>query len=308
MKRRMLAAMAAGAMGITLSLAVVPSVAGATARGPHQARIADNVGKKKIKKFSQTFEENTKGWCNLVASPPNAPCDGAPGDYGTIARVRGGSSAAPYGTGIAPAGGSWYASVDGTGDGATGCPTYPAEDESCTGPYTSYGNPNGNYDTFPSNGFTTSLDIYLDTSWAASNPGNEFEWDTALNTSTGGFLEDFIFTAETQNSPNGFVIGIGANTTNDPGSGSGSLGNYTPATVTTSGWYEFIHHFYKYNLSGDLGVEMEIVNATTHAVVADWTADTGYKTSQAGGPLYGWFPNENIPGLPIDNLSIEAGT
>jgi hypothetical protein len=232
---------------------------------------------------------------------------------------------APYATGINAESGSWYASVNGTGISATGCPTYafPAGDESCTGPYTTWSNPLGNFDTFAP--FHTSLDIYLDATWANSNPNNEFEWDTALNASNGSFLQDYIFTGQTFSSTSlpsscssatsgGFVVGYSANTNNNPASGSGSLGTYTPACITTSGWYRFGHRFFQYNAGGDLGVEMTVLAEPANTVVADFVTDTGKSVNAscpssgtcntAGGPLYGWFPNQNIPGLPIDNIKL----
>jgi hypothetical protein len=230
---------------------------------------------------------------------------------------------APYATGIKASAGKDYASVNGTGISASGCPTYPASDESCTGPFTTWNNPAGNFDTFKP--FTTSLDVYLDTSWANSHAGNEFEWDTALNASNGTFLQDYIFTVEsfdstgtqgcTSPASSGFVVGYSANTNNDPGSGAGSLGSFTPACLTTTGWYRFVHRFYKFNALGNLGVEMAIVAEPSGSVVADFISNTGKSVTAtcspspascntAGGPLYGWFPNENIPGLPIDNIRL----
>ncbi len=262
--------------------------------------------------YSNGFEKNVKSWCNVGS--PNPPCDGAPGNYGTIGRANSGTSFAAYGTGINAEAGSWYASVSGAGVTPSGCPTYPASDESCAGPFTTWAKVAPNYEVFPKPlGFTTSLDIYVDTAWASANPNNEFEWDTAMQGSSTNdscapspppcFLQDYIFTAETQTSPAGFVVGISANTNNDPGSGSGSLGSYVPAVLSQTGWYRFTHRFYKNN-SGDLAVEMSITNDTTSTVVADWTVNTAFPISSVGGPAYGWFPNENIQSLPIDNLSL----
>jgi hypothetical protein len=230
------------------------------------------------------------------------------------------SSQAPYASGINASGGQAYATVQGSGIGISGCPTYtpPTGDETCAGPYTTWNNTSGNYDIFPTKGMTTGIDIYLDTAWAGLNSGNEMEWDTALNASNGNFLQDYIFTAETFSASTasslgcpsaagpGFVVGYSANTNNDPGSGSGSLGSYTPACITTSGWYHFSHHFYQADPAGHVGVEMKIVQNSNSSVAADFVTVLGTTVTQAGGPLYGWFPNENIPGLPIDNVTLRS--
>ncbi len=279
-----------------------------------------------IKPYFNGFENNLIGWCSFAAPPAQPPCDGTPGggNFGTVVRVHSANSLAPYGTGINASSGNHYASVNGTGISAAGCPTYPASDESCTGPFTTWNNPQGNFDTFKP--FRTAVDVYLDTSWANSNPGNEFEWDTALNARNGTFLQDYIFTVEsfdssgsqpgcTSSTSPGFVVGYSANTNNDPGSGSGSLGSFTPACITTTGWYRFEHRFFQFNAGGDLGVEMAVLSEPSGSVVADFVADTGKSLTAAcaaapascntaGGPLYGWFPNQNIPGLPIDNIRL----
>lgn len=254
----------------------------------------------KVKNYKNTFTRNTKGWCNFAGDP----CDGAPGDSGTIVRTDQESSTYAYAPGINAESGRWYATVDGATQGTSTCPTYPAQDESCDGPYTSWGNPKGNYDTFPTNGFTSSLDIYLDTAWAGANPGNEFEWDTAVNQSNGQFGQDFIFTAQT--GPGGFTIGAGNNSTSSVPTPS--------ATIASSGWYRFIESFATNPMTGNVEATLSIVDDATATAVpgASWVIPVIFNgnavpAASVGGPAYGWFPNENIPELPIDNSTLHKG-
>jgi hypothetical protein len=254
-----------------------------------------------VKGYSNKFTKNTNGWCEAVGA---SPCDGLPGDSGTIVRAASNSATTAYAPRVGAQSGKWYAIVDGASEGATVCSTYPAQDESCDGPFTDWGNPNNNYHSFPKNGFTTSLDVYLDSSWAAAHPGVEFEWDTAVNQSNGSFGQDFIFTAQTGNG--GFTIGAGNNTRSSVPSPS--------VTIGTSGWYRFIHVFAVDPGNGDVEATMSIVDDSTATQVtgASWVIPVEFSGSQesaanVGGPLYGWFPNENIPELPIDNAAMHRG-
>lgn len=256
-----------------------------------------------VKGYHNGFAKTTHGWCdgNLGFF---APCDGASDDSGTIARSKSGSSTNAYAPDVAAEAGRWYATVDGATEGSSVCSTYPAQDESCDGPYTDWGNTSFNYDVFPNQGFTTHLDIYLDTSWGAANPGVEFEWDTALNQSNGDFGQDFIFTAQTGVS--GFSIGVGNNTRSSVPTPS--------ATIDTSGWYRFVHAFAVDPSTGDVEATMSIIDDATDTQVpgASWVVPVMFNgspetASSVGGPVYGWFPNENIPELPIDNSALHKG-
>ncbi len=255
-----------------------------------------------VKSYHNRFGKNTNGWCD--GNGGFAPCDGAAGDSGTIVRSHSGSSTNAYAPRIAAATGRWYATVDGATDGTSICSTYPAQDESCDGPYTDWGNPNFNYYAFPKGGFSTAVDIYLDATWGAANPGVEFEWDTAVNQSNGQFGQDFIFTAQTGTS--GFAIGVGNNTRSSVPTPS--------VTIDASGWYRFIHTFAVNPSTGDVEATMSIVDVATATQVpgASWVLPVMFSgspepASSVGGPVYGWFPNENIPELPIDNSAVRKG-
>src|ERR1700686_944046 len=107
-----------------------------------------------LSSYFNGFETNTTGWNE------------------TVERVTSGSTGYAYANGITAAQGSWYARP------CSGC-----------APFTDWGT-GFNATAFPAGGFTTSLDIYLDTSYAAAHTDLRYDWDTALLGSTGEFLQD----------------------------------------------------------------------------------------------------------------------
>ncbi len=74
-----------------------------------------------------------------------------------------------------------------------------------------------------------------------------------------------------------------------------------PVEITTSGWYTLRHTFRVDG--GMLAVNMEILD-TSGATVADWTIFPGDAISDVGGNRYGWFANQEIPNLAIDNATL----
>ena len=79
-----------------------------------------------------------------------------------------------------------------------------------------------------------------------------------------------------------------------------------PECIPTSGWYTFKHTFSSKN--GYLDVLMEIIPVGGPAN-PDWTWDiTGQDADGTYGcNRYGWFSNQEIFGLPIDNASMTGG-
>lgn len=284
---------AASALTATSIGGVAASAAGAaTSRAP----IA-HASKRPFKNYHNSLRSNTKGWCNGVGSEP---CDG--NYYGTIDIVKssytngGGSNYAVSVPG--PGGATKYARVTGGGPGfggyqttPTGCPVPGSEN--CTGPYTTWGNPTAP-DVFPTRtGFTTSIQIYLDTAWAAANPGQVVDWDTALGTSTGGFLSDFAFNlCTTAAGGGGFDISFST------GAGGCSTG---PTELVQSGWYTFNEQFT--SVGGSLVESGAVLSPSNSSVFTD-TDNTGDAISGVGGPIYGWLPDEDVNGLPLANVSL----
>jgi hypothetical protein len=188
-----------------------------------------------------------------------------------------------------------YARVSGAGtdqDGTTGCPTPGSEN--CTGPYLLYGG-TGTDSVFPTKtGFNSSIKIYLDTAWAAANPGQVIDWDVSLNNSSGAFLQDFVFNLCTTSANGG---GFYVSNSSNAGACTGG-----PTEVTTSGWYQFEQQFAG-NTGGNVVVTYVLANPSGAGVFSD-IQQTAIQTADAGGPSYGWFPDEDVLGLPVAQISL----
>ena len=51
---------------------------------------------------------------------------------------------------------------------------------------------------FPTGGYVTSVDVYLDTDWAGAHPDWRFDFSSAINRSSDGtHLRDFVFNVGT---------------------------------------------------------------------------------------------------------------
>lgn len=279
----LVSSLAIGLIGLSSSIS-----AAATVKGQPQASPGGVNYKNKL-------SSNTKGWCTYAEG-----CNGQIGanDYGTIDIVpatfsnEGGYAAAAPGPGTQKK----YARVSGAGvdqDSITGCPAPGSEN--CTGPYVLYGG-TGTDSVFPTKyGITSSVDIYLDTNWANANPGQVVDWDVSLNDNTGAFLRDFAFNlCSTSDNGGGFYV----STSN--GAGGCSTG---PTEVTTPGWYTFEHQFV--SIGGQIAVDM-IVTDSSGNIVSHSLQETGIATADAGGPNYGWFPDEDVQGLPVAQISLST--
>jgi hypothetical protein len=256
--------------------------------------------------FSQGFETDTSGWCN----DPLAPCDGI--SIGTINRVPSGyTNGGGYADGIASAAGNWHARLRLPSD--PNCqPGVDNHSFNCSGPYSEFP-PGGMSGTFPEPGYVTQLDVYLDTGFAATHNDYRFDLESAINDTSGSYLQGFDFNAGTLTvtpgaGPPGFAINASTNagrggafpenTCPNPPSPAPFAPCRLPVYVTTSGWYTFRHTFT--DVSGAVLVRMQIFDSTG-ATVADWTIQASAPTSDTGGPTLLWFPNQEINDLAIDN-------
>jgi hypothetical protein len=264
-----------------------------------------------VQPFTQEFSYNTAYFC--PAGSGNVPCDGAPGDYGTIDRVLTGFSNGGYGN-YAPFTkalvGNWMAVVDGSGDGnqGGGCPGTTATSnpgENCTGPYALFGTGKaaGVENVFPAEGFTVTDDLYL--SPATAGPaGSLIDDDVEINNNAGTYGIDNIITACAEDPVSGglgFVINFGHNS---PGSCEG-----TPV-ITTAGWYRFVFVFSDSN--GDAYLTESVRSeANGQLVASSGTQAVGggspESISQWGGPGYFWLPTEDYSGLPLANFALQLG-
>ncbi|HEY6071592.1 MAG TPA: PEP-CTERM sorting domain-containing protein [Chthoniobacterales bacterium] len=160
----------------------------------------------------------------------------------------------------------------------------------------------GETDTTFGAGFTTSIDIYL--KFGTTND-TRFDWDTALNNSSGGFLRDFGFIGGYYNNTDAtgtgdrFVINAGNNfgrgnsNPEDPG--------HDPFVILTQGWYTFTQTFT--NNRGTLLDTLQIYNTATNALLHTWTLG-GDPIANVGGPRYGWVVENEFSSLAIDNTSL----
>jgi hypothetical protein len=265
--------------------------------------------------FSQGFETDTSGWYNQ--------------GNGSIARVASGfSTSGGYADGINSSQGSYHARlhVDPSANfGNAGNPQCAPGAKDCIGPYTDWGL-SFSAGRFPNGGVSTSADIYLDTAYAAAHKDYRFDWDSALNDSTGQFLQDYVFNVGTA-APNDpcqasgashFVIAASTNALRE--SSYPEDPNHNPQCISTSGWYTF-QHVFKPDPSGNLEVDMTITNKQTGTVAASWTLHPNCEMPQSlglctegqplpisavGGNAYGWFANQEIDQLALDDTALHT--
>jgi hypothetical protein len=271
----------------TLGLGMIGLSATAGAKSPNKISGIPN--------YKNSLAGNTNGWCP-VTNPPNAPCDGGAGNYGTIHIVK--SNFANYGGYAAsvpgPGGQKKYARVSGGQDGGVptvnGC-SVPGS-ENCTGPYTKFGS-TVHHAIFPPGGFSTSIKMYIDAAWAGAHPGNVVDWDVALRDNSGNFLEDNAFNlCTTSAGGGGFFLSTSF------GAGGCSTG---PTELTVSGWYTFTLAFA--SVGGDVYDSYAVLNSANTSVFGQ-VVNTGNATTGVGGPDYGWLPDEDILGLPLAQVTL----
>jgi hypothetical protein len=239
------------------------------------------------------FENNTAGWFDITN-----------GGDGTITRRPSGyTNGGGYANGIASAAGRWHARL--TGDP---CDHTPATD--CFGPFTRWG---GYSSTFPSGGYLTQVDIYLDVQWAATHIDYRFDWSSAINQNNGSHLRDFVFNVGTQPlGPPGFFVNASTNATRSgafpenpcPSPNLPPNTCRAPAFISVLGWYTLRHTFR--DDAGSLAVDFDIFEQSSGTPVAHWTIHPGDSMSIVGGNRYGWFVIEEIQDLAIDN-SLRTG-
>ncbi len=247
--------------------------------------------------FLQGFETDATGWFNF--------------SNGSIVRVPSGYiNGGGYADAISSSSGNFHArlQIDPTDpNNATCSPGY----SDCIGPFTHWG---GYESVFPEPGYISQVDVYLDIAFAATHPDYRFDWDSAINDSSGLLLRDFVFNVGTApTSPAGFFINASTNAfrskslPEDMCPAPADFPNVCrpPIQITTSGWYTFRHTFR--DVDGYLAVEFSVLDENGKIVPgADWTIYSGDAISNVGGHRYGWFANQEIPDLAIDNSLLHA--
>ncbi|MGE3468647.1 MAG: hypothetical protein AB7J13_17145, partial [Pyrinomonadaceae bacterium] len=158
--------------------------------------------------------------------------------------------------------------------------------EAVGGNFTRFGGYNS---VFPANGYTTSIDIFLNTSGGYAND-TRFDWSSAINDTTGTHRRDFIFHGGfySDGGPYGsgdrFVFTVSNNAPGwprDPSRG--------PVVVASSGWYTLKHTFLP-GAGGRLVVKMELIDAANNPI-GTWSLSdpTDIIGSTVGGNRYGWL-------------------
>lgn len=157
-------------------------------------------------------------------------------------------------------------------------------------------------------GFTTSLNIYLNVGLGAAND-TRFDFSTALNTPTGVHAQDFVFNVGFYNSTDTGNPGAGTNRfVVSASNNAGRANSYPmnpgrdPFAISASGWYTFQHTFT--NNGGNLLATLSLIDAA-NLVVATWELG-GTPISGFGGNRYGWFANQEFSFLAIDNASLSG--
>jgi hypothetical protein len=265
--------------------------------------------------YSNGFESDTAGWI-----------DGSDPDFtglGTITRqpsgYDGSTSVLPYADDIPSASGGFHARL-----GRGTCVHDPGgggDTVNCPGPFTRWG---GYNDTW-TGGYTTQVDIYLDAAYADANPdsyggnidcltasdpstdpackGTRFDYTSAINNANGDHLRDFGFNVSTglaDDSCAGFTV-TGQTNVNRTGANPNSPG-HDPQCIPNPGWYTFKHTFSEEN--GYLKVVMQIIPVGNATPTASWTITGIDPIETVGCNRYGWFSDQEIYGLPIDNASM----
>ncbi len=218
----------------------------------------------------------------LAAAPPapyfngfESPSDVDTGTYPneamySVSRVASGTG------GIPSAAGSWHATA-----------------AASAGSFTRYG---GYSSVFPAGGYSTSIDIYLDTAASPIGADIRLDWSSAINGPSGAHRRDFIFSIGT-NGTSGFVMSASNNAPGWPANPGRD-----PLTITTTGWYSFKHSFRDAG-AGVLAVDMSVLAGPT--VLKTWTLSdpSDIIGTTVGGNRYGWLVDNGFASLALDNVT-----
>ncbi|MCP5151451.1 MAG: PEP-CTERM sorting domain-containing protein [Ectothiorhodospiraceae bacterium] len=232
--------------------------------------------------YSNGFETDIAGW------------DAFGGSFNAT-RVASGTN------GITSADGAWHAESSGGATNASGSATN-------FGGY-QFGAGGGVAAAFQE--YTTSLDIYLDVDGGWAND-TRFDYSSAINNSSGGFLRDFVFNAGFYDAADGTGPGAGTNRFVLSASHNAGRGNSfpknpgrDPIAIDMSGWYTFEHHFF--DNAGVLAADLSILDAGG-GLVHTWTlgGDNNDPIASTGGNRYGWIARNEFSTLAIDNSALDV--
>lgn len=218
--------------------------------------------------FFQGFETDTAGYFNQTN-----------GWSGETNRVPSGTNS------IASSDGSFHAIF-----------TQTDADGGLTGPFSRF---DMYRDTFPTGGYTASVDIYLDTAMTA---GEGFDYSVASSGTDNLHQRDFIFHVASDTSSGQLLVGASNNSNFAPREDLDTLSNYY--AVPQSGWYTFEHVFR--NDGGVLAVDLNLLDDLGNVLFTETRTD-GSDTipGEVGGNRYNWFTHINVTGgIAVDNASL----
>lgn len=181
--------------------------------------------------------------------------------------------------------------ASGTGGVASASGSYHAL--ASAGVFTRWG---GYESVFPTNGYVTKLDIYLDMA-LADGSDKRFDYSSAINNPAGAHRRDFIFNFGTKPGAAGEWVVSASN--NAPGWPSDP--GRSPISLSQTGWYTFEHTFTNDGL-GVLAVIMKVKDSLGNTL-GSWTLSDPSDVIgvTVGGNRYGWLVNSAFATLPIDN-------
>jgi hypothetical protein len=139
--------------------------------------------------------------------------------------------------------------------------------------------------------------------------GTRFDFTSAINKAgdagPNGHLRDFGFNVSTgtlDDNCGGFVIN---GTTNVTRTGANPNVASTRQCIAQTGWYTFKHTFS--HGSSYLDVLMQVIPQGGNTDHASWDITGIDANGTYGCNRYGWFADQEIYGLPIDNAKMEGG-
>lgn len=163
---------------------------------------------------------------------------------------------------------------------------------------------NGYKSVFPTGGYDTRVDLYLNTALSDGIVDKRIDFSSAINNQSGAHLRDFIFHIGTNPTVAGELVASASN--NSVGWPSNPANS--PVSITTSGWYTLEHQFR--NVADVLVVNMNLYQAGNPTPVGTWTRSTPTDviSTLVGGNRYGWFIDTaafKFDWVAIDNAEIE---
>lgn len=158
-------------------------------------------------------------------------------------------------------------------------------------------------DEFPSHGYVTEVDVYLDPSWPT---GTGFDYSVASSNAAGAHRRDFIFHVGVVNGV-GLVVNGSNNAdfvTNPYKLLNDNGGLYR--IVTEADWYTLQHAFR--NDNGVLAVDLNLLDADGALLwSATRTNAADLIPSEVGGNRYAWFTHIDVPSrIHIDNHELNV--